>query len=287
MDYREVFTVLKKIKPGDTLCSDLTIVEHKTWFSSIKRSIYGDTRESTAQIIENSVKDHCNEKEEIVYLRTAEIEDLEQVRSGIQNLAETYSKDKKIRGLLNASHLKLRDFIADKQELSNSESSEDEDQEFDIEESKGEEIEDLEEQISFPDLLIEEEEPRPDSPRPAQRTQKPGSKFEDYLKKKGCVKDRKRSYSTPPNGQQHCDGADRHSERGNIYRRRGKKPLHAERLSAGTVSTHRELPKLHVITMGDVFSQIDELPESLPNPLSQVVESRDVTWYVENFMRNE
>ena len=275
-----VFETLTKIKPGDTLCSDLTIVEHGTWFSFLKRSLSGDTRSITVQIIEDAVNGYCEDKKVVKYLKTKEIASLEETRTGIKNLIETYSQDKLVQNRLKSCHLSLRAFITSKWERS---SSSDEDQEgqrnpfiskeeeFEIEEEE-EEIEEIESQdkavelcdsqivnsncegeVSAKKSLCEDEK---------STDYVPGAKFEKYLKKK------------KPRGR--YDGRRIFGDSGiSIHTR--------------DVNTIRRLPKLHVITMGDVLSKVDLLPSTLSNPLfssvSQMAKTRDVTWYVENFLK--
>ena len=293
MNSGAVFEALAKIKAGDTLCSDLTIVEHGTWFSFLKRSLSGDTRYLTLQIIEDAVQDYCQNKKDAKYLKTKEIVSLEETRIGIKNLMETYSHDKDILSRLKSCHLKLRTLITSKPERSFSSSSEEEKEhqrnlftsgeEFEIEEEEEEKEEEEEEEEKEEEEEEEEEERRkeiekspfqpiemynPNVCKPEMSKSPPenpsidyvpGAKFEKYLKKKK-------------------DGGE--LNRGRDYKGRSL---------SRNMDAIRKLPKLHVITMGDVFSKIDLLPPSLSNPLlsslSQISETRDVTWYVENFLK--
>jgi len=282
MNSGAVFEALAKIKAGDTLCSDLTIVEHGTWFSFLKRSLSGDTRYLTVQIIEDAVKDYCQNKKDAKYLKTKKIASLEETRIGIKNLMETYSHDKDILIPLKSCHLKLRTLITSKQERSSSSSEERDDQrnpftseeEFELEEEEEESEEEKEEEwgeieespvqvIEMRDPKVCEEEKEVDMSKspPTKETVDyvPGAKFEKYLKKK--------------------------RDRGELNRGRD----YRGGIRSRDVDTIRRLPKLHVITMGDVLSKIDLLPPSLSNPLlsslSQVSKTRDITWYVENFLK--
>lgn len=287
MNSGAVFEALAKIKAGDTLCSDLTIVEHGTWFSFLKRSLSGDTRHLTVQIIEDAVKDYCQNKKDAKYLKTKEIASLEETRIGIKNLMETYSHDKDILIPLKACHLKLRTLITSKQERSSSSSEERDDQrnpftseeEFELEGDEEEEESEEEEREAWgeieespvqviemcdPKVCEEEKEDEMSKSPPTKESGDyvPGAKFEKYLKKK--------------------------RDRGELNRGRALRNYRGG-IHSRDMDTIRRLPKLHVITMGDVLSKIDLLPPSLSNPLlsslSQVSKTRDITWYVENFLK--
>jgi len=322
MDPVEVFKVLIKLKSGDTLCSDLTIVEHHTWFSFFKRSLYGDTRGTTVNLIESVVEKYYTSKKDCTYLKTQEIEMLEQVRTGIKNLRETYSDDTSIQERLDKCYHRLRKLITEKQELSSSaddKTSEDSSSsEFDIEkcesipvlpptssQSSSLEIktdgtsenpfnsiemkpEDMDEKIALDkEILKEEEEKEEIIKEEIQKEEekeiiqdtgsievdfgkaKVASKFESYLKKKSCIGSR---------SQGHRSRSVRGSRAASSSRGRSIESTQSQRKNA----------KLHVITMGNVLSEIDGLPETLSNPLSSVSsssKSREVAWYVERFIR--
>lgn len=297
-----VFDVLKNIKPGDTLCSDLTIVEHNMWSTSVKRFLYGDTRTTTVELIESAVNEYCEQKSKAKYLQTKEIELLEEVRAGIKNLKKTYKDDGDIKNRLNESRKQLRKLITGKPECSGSSNDESDNpfisehissEEFDIEEglvSTPSQVSDSNSDIESPsqrnviDSLQEEsceeelckEEPESEITPQIPETLclppkiKPALKFDAYIKKK-----RGTSKSTP--------NAESRSRRSDTPKCREKRDS-----TSSTLSTIRRLPKLHVITMGDVVSEIDSLPESLSNPLSSLSENtkqRDIAWYVERFVR--
>jgi len=291
-----VFEVMAKIKPGDTLCSDLTIVEHGTWFSFFKRSFSGDTRSNTVKIIEDAVNVYCEKKKDVIYLKSKEVTFLEEARIGIKNLAETYRLDKPIQERLKNCHLKLRALITNKQERSSSSDSEEDkntksdvlssdEEEFDVEEDINEEHSD--DVPSIEEVIINEKEIKSTERRDSEseKTKKvlsnkecgsseyiPGSKFENYLKKK--------------NSRRGNVGSN-----GNIGQTFGRRTssITGSAVSTRDVGSFRRLPKLHVITMGDVLSKVDILPKNISNPLSsslsQDSKPRNITWYVENFLR--
>lgn len=321
MDPVEVFKVLIKLKSGDTLCSDLTIVEHKTWFSSFKRLLYGDTRGTTVNLIESVVERYCASKKDCTYLKTQDIEMLEKVRTGIKNLRETYSEDSSIQERLDKCYHQLRKLITEKQELSSSADEEkiseddNESSEFDIEDcglipslppssSQSSSLETRTDktsknpfnsiEIKMEEIDVEEEEEKEEEEdrqyeeeakvEEKEITQDKGkekvedkeidlskakvaSKFESYLKKKSYIANRGQRYR-------------------NVH---GSRPVSANRgSSTDNTQSHRKHTKLHVITMGNVLSEIDALPEALSNPLSSVSSSpkpREVAWYVERFIR--
>jgi len=310
MDPVEVFKVLIKLKSGDTLCSDLAIVEHKTWFSSFKRLLYGDTRGTTVNLIESVVERYCTSKKDCTHLKSQEIEMLEKVRIGIKNLRETYSEDSSIQERLDKCHHQLRRLITEKQELSSSDNkiSEDGDvsSEFDIEECESDPslppssspISSLEIksdrtsknpfnsiEINTEDIDVIEDKPLLDKEITEDKEEeiiqdtekgkievdfekaKMASKFESYLKKKSYIGNKGyRSRSV------------RGSRIASSNRGRSTEPVQSNRKNA----------KLHVITMGNVLSEINVLPETLSNPLSSVSsssKSREVAWYVERFIR--
>lgn len=135
MEDIDVFRALTKIKPGDTLCSDLTIVDHKTWFSSFKRFLSGDTRYHTVSIIQDAVNSFCEKKNKATHLTSREVEMLERVRRGINNLSETYvgEDSSNVTENLRACDVSLRDLIVSKPEISDGSNTSDSSSEFEEE----------------------------------------------------------------------------------------------------------------------------------------------------------
>ena len=291
MDPQTVFEILTKVQPGDTLCSDLTIVEHNTWFSSIKRMLSGDTRVTTVELIETAVTNYCKDKESTDYLRTKEIKRLELARTGIKNLGNTYANTS-IEKRLEKCHQRLRELITDKRERS---SSSDEEQPRSPSDSSSEEFE-IEEKVpekeeKVPDPTISDESshtpppyalplvpPKPkkedtekdDTEKDDNVCPKRASKFEKYVKKKGWIGGR-----TP--GSSELQGSNR--PRTISQSRRKSSPSNS--------ASSREPSGLHIITMGDVLSEFDTLPETISNPLSVLShpsKPRDVRWYREHFV---
>jgi hypothetical protein len=285
MSYNDVFLVLSKVRPGDTICSDLTIVEHKTWFSTFKRSWKGDTRDDTIRMIENAMKDF--EEKQLSKLSKEKIEYLDKVREGIKALTVTYSDDPETVQKLESMRLKLRDLILKLSEYTSSESTD----EFDLEFPHSDPVsvnpfkEDETPNNDTLNLSVSPPEPKSRPPTPIESDipkfeteAKPASKFENYLKKKK----RSTCYHT-----RKSDGEDSTSPE------RTERGTESYNLSSGNISRIRRLPKLRLITMGDVLSDIENLPESIPNPLSIQRRGRgehnltpsNVKWYTENIIR--
>ena len=293
MDPLTVFEILIKLQPGDTLCSDLTIVEHNTWFSSFKRMLSGDTKFTTVELIETVVTDYCKEKESTNYLRTKEIKMLEQVRTGIKNLGDTYANTP-IDKRLEQCHQQLRELMTSKRERS---SSSDEEHPRTPSDSSSEEFEldEKEEQLSTtvsgenthtpPSYSLPVVPPKPKKEEDPKKSieiekddivcPKQASKFDKFVKKKGWIGSRRASGSSEFQGHE-FQGHESDRVRGVSRSRRKSSP------------STRNLPGLHIITMGDVLSEFDTLPETVSNPLSVLShpsKPRDVTWYREHFVR--
>lgn len=318
MEDIDVLRALAKIKAGDTLCSDLTIVDHKTWFSSLKRFFAGDTRYNTTMIIEDAVNSFCERKNEAQHLTTREIAMLEKVRRGLNNLSDTYSDVSDVTESLKNCDGSLKELILSKPELSEEESIEEDDKiknsssEFeeeknlfkessctsDFEGEKNTSNEDEEEKAidtsSEPvegEIILygsksEEEEKQfekeaasfKDDLKPSTDPDefpftfgdsKPASKFESYLRKSTNVSnDNLKSLK-----KKNCE-----------YSR----PTEQSSKTKIAKPPTRYQQRLHIVTMGDVLSKIDSLPETLSNPLpaslSKNKNSRNIVWYEEKFI---
>lgn len=341
----DVFRALAKIKSGDTLCSDLTIVDHKTWFSSVKRFFAGDTRYHTISIIEDAINSFCEKKEEASHLTTREVEMLERVRRGIHNISETYDEVSDISESLRNCDSMLKNLIISKPEFSDNDSELSEERkghssssssEFEDEcpfedipdeytnlvltEEDKEDKDDEERGVSLQDFQRDSKEPVEDDkslinkkkrslsqeppklpPKPSQISSKespgddseykpnsfdeearPASKFEDYLRRSGQIS----AEATRPlkKKNQYLHGGVEQSYQN--CNRTGSQKLFSGRKSDFYSRNSRK--KLHIITMGNVLSEIHSLPETLPNPLppalSKAEKSRNIVWYEEKFV---
>ncbi len=293
MDPQTVFEILTKVQPGDTLCSDLTIVEHNTWFSSIKRMLSGDTRVTTVELIETAVTNYCKDKESTDYLRTKEIKRLEFVRTGIKNLGNTYANTP-IEKRLEQCHQRLRELITDKRERSSSSDeerphspSDSSSEEFEIEEKEEKEEFEIEEKEDVttisdesshapPSYALPQVPPKPkkeDIEKDDIQCPKRASKFDKYVKKKGWIGSRTSGSS---------------EFQGHEFQARELRGSNRPRTVSQSRPSNRKSPGLHIITMGDVLSEFDTLPETISNPLSVLSHTskpRDVRWYREHFVR--
>nr|QBK91956.1 MAG: hypothetical protein LCPAC304_02980 [Pithovirus LCPAC304] len=273
----------------------------------------GDTRFTTVELIETAVTSYCKDKESTDYLRTKEIKRLEQARTGIKNLGNTYANTS-IEKRLEQCHQRLRELITDKRERSSSSDeerphspSDSSSEEFEIEEQEENLLEQEENLLEQEEKLLDQEENVPEKedvttisddsshtppsyalplvpPKPKKEDTekddsvcpKRASKFDKYVKKKGWIGGR-----TP--GSSELQG---HELRGSS---RSRTVSQSRRKSSPSNSaSSRESPGLHIITMGDVLSEFDTLPETISNPLSVLShpsKPRDVRWYREHFVR--
>jgi phosphopantothenate synthetase len=120
----EVIALLSSLEEGQTICSDLTLVERGTWSASLKRFLSGDGRQRTVQIIDNAIRDYCQQKKACVYLTASEVEQIHQVCRGLERLATTYAEDSKIRQRLDEIQQEMTKSFGWKLNESESESSE-------------------------------------------------------------------------------------------------------------------------------------------------------------------
>jgi len=340
MSYVEVFKILKNVKPGDTLCTDLTIVEHGTWFSSFKRFLTGDDRIATIEMIEKAVKEFYESIEHVDHLNREKINEIEKVREGISGLMVTYEKDTKAKRRLNQSYIKLRKLIIEKTGFTSSEEgssstedgftsseegssstedgfeiepnpfcSDEKEETEDTQDKKSEETEDTQDKKSeetedgFQKDLEEETiiKSPPTTPQELEK-EEPHKKeleekivykpemcdFDDETKSKKALKFE--SYLKKKN-QSREDGV---TSRGKIQKshtsRRTLKEKEKFDSDTRDKKSFRKLPKLHVITMGDVVSEVNEMPKHLPNPLSSISSnSKHLSllkkdWYVEHII---
>lgn len=305
----DVIKVLGDIKPGDTLCSDLQIVEHSTWSSSFKRFFSGDTRETTANLIDESVESYCSENATKEYLTHQDVEMGDKACNGIKNLMETYINDQNVHGRLKASRKRLRDFIMSMPELSSSSSyssSEKEDLDKSVESSTDEEEEEkitsdnpFDDEFDVDDLesrrpptptphsspvmqrvtdkaIIDQEhsfnksESEEEPSAPAPRSKsKRADKFESYIKKKTNGRDCHETRSTC-----RSRGTVKSRKRSKSHRFMSKHRDRSESGNASSLQSRDMVSKIHVITMGDVVSKIDASPKTLPNILSSLHKSK-------------
>lgn len=107
----DIITLLSGIKEGETICSDLTVVERGTWSASLRRFLRGDDRQRTVDLIENAIRDYCLQKKTCVYLTTSEVQQIHQVSGGLKRLATTYEEDSKIQQRLDTIHQEMIDTL--------------------------------------------------------------------------------------------------------------------------------------------------------------------------------
>jgi hypothetical protein len=115
MSLNSTIKTLGKLERGDTLCSDLTVVDHSSWFSSIKRYYSGDNRKNTLEIIEQAIE-LLEAPCETGTVRTIDLQDLQKAKKGIQNLLYTYRNDTKMIERLSNSLKRLEHIIRDLKE---------------------------------------------------------------------------------------------------------------------------------------------------------------------------
>jgi hypothetical protein len=119
-----VIALLSSLKEGETICSDLSVVERGTWSASVRRFLRGDDRQRTIDLIETAVRDYCQQKKSCVYLTTSEVEQIHQVSHGLQRLATTYEEDSKVQQRLDGIYRNMIESLGWRLNESASESSE-------------------------------------------------------------------------------------------------------------------------------------------------------------------
>lgn len=314
MESLKVLITTGKLNVGETIGSDLVIVKHGEWSSSFKRFWYGESRETTISLIEKAISD-LNVDNISLDQATKYIDILEKSLLGIQNLIGTYSEDKDIQERLNACHLKIRNYITRLYHFLSKNADEDKETEFNVDTKKEEEQVDVkskEDVASTKDLTsspVENEvsvnEIKEDLTSGSVDKVEEKHPFRDTTSEhtlecgnvKGCSIHKKKSKEEKKDTK-HKENDFKFLEKENSFpeaktfdrffkkrKRVGGRNLfiQSERDNGGS---HHRLPDVHVVTMGDVLSDFENMSSTLSNSYSSSSKSEiPKYWYTEKIIK--